>query len=215
MEEEKDFCRICLDSNDSNNFINPCKCSGTSKHVHDYCLITWINQNRDNQKSKICDQCKHPYVFKKQSKFINCTSYICEISFKYFTLGCCLNLFILSFFYLFNYLTNITELYSKFFFNINFWLTGSITFYIFLIFYLSIIKILINCEYLENNEDLKKNLITNTIFTSIFAILMNPVFPVLTAILSLYVVYFFRKITYQIFLSNFNKLTILNYTNEN
>ena len=39
----KQICRICLnDENDPNNpMMNPCKCSGTMKYIHFFCLKQW------------------------------------------------------------------------------------------------------------------------------------------------------------------------------
>jgi RING-variant domain/FHA domain len=43
--ENTGTCRICLqdDSQHENPLIIPCKCSGSMKHIHLFCLQTWIN----------------------------------------------------------------------------------------------------------------------------------------------------------------------------
>jgi len=38
-------CRICLESEDSENMISPCLCNGGQKYVHRNCLAMWRQQN--------------------------------------------------------------------------------------------------------------------------------------------------------------------------
>ncbi|KAI9341473.1 hypothetical protein BDR26DRAFT_860485 [Obelidium mucronatum] len=40
---ESPFCRICLGSEDPKELFSPCRCKGSSLHVHRHCLKTWIN----------------------------------------------------------------------------------------------------------------------------------------------------------------------------
>lgn len=49
-------CRICLE--ESGNFIHPCRCKGSSGHVHSECLQKWI----DESKSDTCEICHETYL---------------------------------------------------------------------------------------------------------------------------------------------------------
>jgi hypothetical protein len=39
---EKQECRICLADDDVSNLINPCKCIGSIRYVHNACLSKWV-----------------------------------------------------------------------------------------------------------------------------------------------------------------------------
>ena len=54
-------CRICLDEDDINNLIYPCKCTGTFKYVHKNCLNEWrtITSNENNRYK--CEICNYTY----------------------------------------------------------------------------------------------------------------------------------------------------------
>ena len=54
-------CRICLEEDDVDNMIYPCKCKGTTKYVHKHCLNEWrtTSENRDNFKR--CEMCHYEY----------------------------------------------------------------------------------------------------------------------------------------------------------
>ena len=42
MNNDENFCRICLEEEDNiNSLISPCRCSGSSKYVHIQCLQNW------------------------------------------------------------------------------------------------------------------------------------------------------------------------------
>lgn len=56
MEDRQ--CKICYEiENNDNKLINPCKCKGTIKWIHDKCLKEWININKE----KGCSICKYEY----------------------------------------------------------------------------------------------------------------------------------------------------------
>lgn len=222
MEEELDFCRICLETSDSENFINPCKCIGTSKYVHKECLLKWINQNMDNEKSEICDQCKHPYKFENHPEYLDYINYFCSLSFNNYFLGGLINFFILLFFNVLNLLTNINLLYKKFMMDtsklkiLEFLFGGVLTFYFFTIIYLLVINILTYFKIITFSYELEKNLLYKVIFACLIGLLMFPQLPLLSFILFFYIVYFFKKINYEIFIKNCYKQTeILNYVEEN
>ena len=56
------FCRICLEEDEKENLIYPCKCTGTNKYVHKRCLNEWraSSDNRDNFDR--CEICHHRYI---------------------------------------------------------------------------------------------------------------------------------------------------------
>lgn len=45
---EKYECRICLDDENSEEFIRPCDCSGSQQNVHFCCLRDWFNHKAEN-----------------------------------------------------------------------------------------------------------------------------------------------------------------------
>ena len=79
------ICRICLDNNNINNMIYPCKCNGTSKYVHKKCLQRWITQS-DNIIAKYrCMECNYEYKYKSNySQISNCRC-VLPISYLYIT----------------------------------------------------------------------------------------------------------------------------------
>ena len=66
-QNEEIQCRFCLsDSADQGNpFLAPCKCSGSVKFVHLYCLNRWRNQNTERN-YLICNLCHSEYVLPKE-----------------------------------------------------------------------------------------------------------------------------------------------------
>jgi hypothetical protein len=218
MEEELDFCRICLESSDPENFVSPCKCIGTSKYVHNYCLLKWINQNIENEKSEICDQCKYPYRFKEHPKYLNYINCICKTSLDNYCIGGLINLTILLFFNVFNLLTNINVLYKKFIMNLTklsileFWFGGTLTFYLFTIIYLTVISILTTFKIIIFSDDFEKNIIYKLIVACLIGFFIFPELPLLSFVLVFYVMHFLKKINYEIFIKNcYHQTVILNY----
>jgi hypothetical protein len=55
-------CRICLQEDNIDNLIYPCKCNGYSKYIHRECLNKWRNMYPD--KNDKCDICN--YFFMKK-----------------------------------------------------------------------------------------------------------------------------------------------------
>lgn len=67
MNDEK-FCRICLEEeNNINSLISPCRCSGSSKHVHIQCLQNWrrVSRNSNGIGENECMECKTKYLLRK------------------------------------------------------------------------------------------------------------------------------------------------------
>jgi hypothetical protein len=64
-----EHCRYCLDCENPQEFITPCKCKGSVKYIHRYCLINYLNIIRDksvlpfkpNQYKYCCELCKTEY----------------------------------------------------------------------------------------------------------------------------------------------------------
>jgi len=54
-------CRICYDDDKQEKLINPCKCDGSIKFVHQSCLEKWIETSKRDD----CPQCKYKYIKKK------------------------------------------------------------------------------------------------------------------------------------------------------
>jgi RING-variant domain len=54
------MCRICFESD--NTLINPCKCSGSMKYVHEACLKLWVLACNQEIKNSSCDICKEKFV---------------------------------------------------------------------------------------------------------------------------------------------------------
>ena len=48
MNSNELICRIChsIEINENEYFIQPCKCKGSMKVVHESCLVKWMNYNR-------------------------------------------------------------------------------------------------------------------------------------------------------------------------
>lgn len=50
------ICRFCLDEDDPDNMISPCKCKGSIRFVHESCLTHWVSLDRTtNKKCFICN----------------------------------------------------------------------------------------------------------------------------------------------------------------
>ena len=55
-------CRICLDIDILKNVISPCRCTGTTKWVHEECLQIWRAKNISNSKYTHCEICLTDYM---------------------------------------------------------------------------------------------------------------------------------------------------------
>ncbi|CAD8055060.1 unnamed protein product [Paramecium sonneborni] len=71
--EEKKNCRICIQDDESSQFISPCKCKGSTQFVHEECLKMWVLEqsgvNKIYNRNLQCEICKHRLDYK--AKFIN------------------------------------------------------------------------------------------------------------------------------------------------
>ncbi|XP_017048292.1 LOW QUALITY PROTEIN: E3 ubiquitin-protein ligase MARCHF5 [Drosophila ficusphila] len=64
---EERFCWICLASEEENrraSWVRPCRCSGTTKWVHQSCLHRWIDQKQQGNPRRpvACQQCRTEYL---------------------------------------------------------------------------------------------------------------------------------------------------------
>jgi len=51
-------CRICLETDNENDLISPCLCSGSSADVHRKCLDNWRSLNTNGKAFKFCNVCE-------------------------------------------------------------------------------------------------------------------------------------------------------------
>src|SRR5437588_11849981 len=58
---EQQQCRVCweIDNNTENRLINPCKCSGSIKYIHESCLIKQYDYKKDDK----CEICKTKFKY--------------------------------------------------------------------------------------------------------------------------------------------------------
>ena len=55
------FCRICHGDGPAADFIHPCACSGSMRHVHAACLSRWRSVATNAAARTQCEQCHHTY----------------------------------------------------------------------------------------------------------------------------------------------------------
>lgn len=61
-------CRICLEDDEVENMISPCRCSGTGGYVHEQCLQKWRQECIGNpEKYNKCELCKEKYVIIREN----------------------------------------------------------------------------------------------------------------------------------------------------
>ena len=66
-------CRICLEIGDDDDMLSPCRCKGTSGHVHESCLQKWRLECRNNpEKYNKCELCKEEYVITRTNPHETC-----------------------------------------------------------------------------------------------------------------------------------------------
>ena len=65
MSEDISECRICFEIETYDDpFISPCRCKGTSQYVHNSCLNTWRNFNRNSAAWERCMECGEEYTLR-------------------------------------------------------------------------------------------------------------------------------------------------------
>lgn len=90
-EENNPICRICLDNNDMNDLIAPCRCSGTSKYVHRKCINHWRILNIENQFFNQCNECQFNYIIQENINNYHCSKSI----FQFFSKNIFLTFFLI------------------------------------------------------------------------------------------------------------------------
>ena len=76
---ESPFCRFCLESDNEEDLIVPCRCSGSMKYVHRYCLQEWRSQDVNSNNFKRCNQCLFEYeLIDKTSNTEKCCISFCS-----------------------------------------------------------------------------------------------------------------------------------------
>ena len=60
-----ELCRFCLsgDVTEDNPFLTPCKCAGSIKYVHRYCMREWLSMTTNPDFKVMCQLCRNVYVF--------------------------------------------------------------------------------------------------------------------------------------------------------
>jgi hypothetical protein len=71
--EEKE-CRVCFGTENQDDFINPCKCSGTSKWIHKECLAQWRSLTSNPTAYTHCMECQTEYIFSAENEEVK----LCE-----------------------------------------------------------------------------------------------------------------------------------------
>ena len=71
-EGEEVTCRICLENDEIQNLIFPCRCSGNSRYVHRQCLNEWRTINRNNRNYTNCDICDYAFQISNNNPSHNC-----------------------------------------------------------------------------------------------------------------------------------------------
>ncbi|CAD8132427.1 unnamed protein product [Paramecium octaurelia] len=71
--EKNKICRICIQDDQSSQFISPCKCKGSTEFVHEECLKMWVLQqfgvNKIFNRELYCEICK--YKLEYRVNFVN------------------------------------------------------------------------------------------------------------------------------------------------
>ena len=62
-------CRICFDSDEEYPLLRACKCSGSIGHIHEHCLLTWL----DTKQTDSCELCKTSYHITYNRPLESCT----------------------------------------------------------------------------------------------------------------------------------------------
>ena len=71
---EQKECRVCFGTENQDDFINPCRCSGTSKWIHRECLSQWRSLTTNPEAYTKCMECHTEYRFSSENEEIK----LCE-----------------------------------------------------------------------------------------------------------------------------------------
>ena len=61
-QHSEEFCRICHCGSEDEALISPCNCSGSAMHVHQKCLVSWF----ELQKDQTCELCLYEVKINKR-----------------------------------------------------------------------------------------------------------------------------------------------------
>ena len=64
---ESHICRICMEAPQGLEFIVPCKCQGSLKHVHEVCLKVWIISRHPRLERPRCELCNEYFAIVRTS----------------------------------------------------------------------------------------------------------------------------------------------------
>ena len=111
-------CRICLEEDNVDNMIYPCKCKGTTKYVHKHCLNEWrtTSENRDNFKR--CEMCHYEYkIINEPLNESFCSKILRYLSSQFFAFYLFYSMLVFLFGQMFYYIDDKKEIYSTITFN--------------------------------------------------------------------------------------------------
>lgn len=123
MSQEK-TCRYCLEDDNIENMVSPCKCKGCIQYVHKICLLEWISLKISQDHS--CEICYTPYklIFKKEYKSLPkiIFIYIVRILITYLIIGYIafykienvnLGIILCNGFIFYTFITGLTSVYTR------------------------------------------------------------------------------------------------------
>lgn len=67
IQENEKICRICYDIDSNLELINPCKCKGTIKWVHNDCLSKWLAISKQDS----CKRCHYKFKYTPINNYLN------------------------------------------------------------------------------------------------------------------------------------------------
>ena len=71
------MCRICYETENNGELVDPCKCSGSSKYVHQGCLLRWIETTTNPEAKKKCLTCRKKYVYEQKQEISHHKCHAC------------------------------------------------------------------------------------------------------------------------------------------
>lgn len=102
-------CRICFtEETDDNPFISPCMCKGTSKYIHENCLIQWIECAENNYSKTHCMECHFEYRFENENLKYEKAYYFFNLRFHYIHHSSIIKLFLITIIYFIVYMIDFT-----------------------------------------------------------------------------------------------------------
>ncbi|KAI7855325.1 hypothetical protein BDC45DRAFT_534573 [Circinella umbellata] len=78
IQEFSRVCRICLEKDDKDNLISPCKCKGSIKYVHAHCIASWrISLAHNNRYKELyhCTLCQQRFQVRHRRRWVALLNY--------------------------------------------------------------------------------------------------------------------------------------------